>query len=50
MVVMSAAESVYSGLGEGEVLQKWAANRRNFGCAGSESCTLGGDLDEIVSH
>jgi hypothetical protein len=31
---------------QGEVRQKWAAKRRNFGCAGSGSCTAVGDPDE----
>jgi len=34
MVVQSAAESVYSGLGQGEVLQKQATNGAILGCAG----------------
>ncbi len=39
LVAKSAAESVYSGLGLGEVLQKWAGIRRNFGlcCCGSQA-------------
>jgi hypothetical protein len=45
MVVRSAAKSVYSELGGrsvAEVGRQW----RNFGCAGLESRTVGGDPDE----
>lgn len=34
-VATSAAESLYQGLGEGEVLRKWAGIRGHIGCAGA---------------
>ncbi len=48
MAVRSAAEFVYSGLGEGEVLQKWR-NIGNFGGAGSDLGPLGGPYENCLT-
>src|SRR5207247_8834647 len=49
LVAKSAAESVYSGLGEGEISQKWAGIWGNFGLCRCGSQTVGVFRMRIVS-